>query len=148
MHNTVYDAPVFSDRIFVFWCHQEVFDCFACSKVNLYDMLLTYVYETFTEAFCVCYCYDVPSDGRLALLSGPFLFLFLLLLDGAGALVFFLNLVKAQLGYLQEVSAFCRCSCSPSRCCLVEHTSLVLWNTVLMTLYLAVMAWWLSHCKY
>ena len=84
----------------------------------------------------------------LDLLSDPFLFLFLLLLAGAGALIFFLILFKVQLEYLQEVSAFCRCSCSSSRCCLVEHISLALWNNVLMTLYLAVVVWWLSHCKY
>ena len=42
----------------------------------------------------------------LDLLSGPFLFLFLLLLDGTGALIFFLILLKAQLGYLKDVSAF------------------------------------------
>ena len=84
----------------------------------------------------------------LELLSGPFLFLFLLLLNGAGALIFFLILFNSQLGYLQDVSAFWRCSCSSSRCCLVEHTALALGNNVLMTLYLPVMAWWVSHCKY
>ena len=84
----------------------------------------------------------------LELLSGPFLFLFLLPLDDAGALIFFLILFNSQLGYLQDVSAFWRCSCSSSRCCLVEHTALALGNNVLMTLYLPVMAWWVSHCKY
>ena len=54
----VYDVTLFSDGILVFWSYQEVFDCFASSKVNLYAMFLTYVFETFNEAFCVCYCYD------------------------------------------------------------------------------------------
>ena len=40
------------------------------------------------------------------------------------------------------------CVCSSSSCSFVEHTSLALWNSVLMTLYLLDMAWWLSHCRY
>ena len=61
----VYDATLFCYGIFVFRCHQEVFDCFAPSKVDLYAMLLTYVFEAFTEASCVCYCYVISSDVGL-----------------------------------------------------------------------------------
>ena len=59
----IYDATLFCYEIFVFRCHQEVFDCLGPSKVNLYAMLLTYVFETFTEASCVCYCYVIYSEA-------------------------------------------------------------------------------------
>ena len=55
----VYDATLFCYGIFIFRCHQEVFDCFA---LDLYAMLLTYVFEAFTEVSCVCYCYVISSD--------------------------------------------------------------------------------------
>ena len=80
-------------------------------------------------------------------MSVTFFSMFLLLLDWGEALIYFI-LFKAHLGYLHVVRTFCRCFCSSSSCCLVEHTSLALWNNVLMALYLADMAWWLSHCKY
>ena len=145
----VYDVTLFSHGILVFWCHQVVFDCFASSKVNLVChvsyicfwnfhwgllcMLLlwcSFWWLTWTCClvhFCSCfYCFWMVQEH----------------------LIFCLILFKAQLGYLQDMSAFWRGSCFSSMCCLVEHTSLALWNNVLMTLYLAVMAWWLSHCKY
>ena len=46
----VYDATLFCYEIFTFRCHQEVFDCFVPTKVDLYAMLLTYVFKAFTEA--------------------------------------------------------------------------------------------------
>ena len=69
-------------------------------------------------------------------------------LDCLRTLVFFPTLFKAHLGYLHNVRACWIWSCSSFSCCFVEHTSFALWNKVLMTLYLADIEWWLSHCKY
>ena len=71
-----------------------------------------------------------------------------LLLDCLCAMVFFYALFKAHFGYLHTVRACLMWSCSFTRCCLVEQTSFALWNKVLMTLYFADMAWWLSHWRY
>ena len=70
----------------------------------------------------------------LDLLSDPFLFLFLLHLDGAEALIFFSILFKAHLGYLHDVRAFCRCSWSSFRFTVVDEslstttTSVLFWR--------------------
>ena len=71
----------------------------------------------------------------------------LLLLDVIGALIIFI-LFKPHSGYLHLVQTFWRSSSSSCNCCWLEHTALVLWYSVLITLYFADMAQWLSHCKY
>ena len=81
----------------------------------------------------------------LVLLSFSFLPLFL---DCVRTMVFFSTLFNAHLGYWHNERACWMCCCSSSSCCLVEQTSFALWNNVLMTLYLAEIAWWLFHCKY
>ena len=85
----VYDATLFGDWIFVFCCHQEVFDCFSSSKVHLYAMLLTNVlkFSLRLHVYVTVMMFLLMVD--LDLLSGPFLFLFLFLLDSAGALISF-----------------------------------------------------------
>ena len=76
-------------------------------------------------------------------------FLLLLLLLGlAGALVFNFILLIANPGYLHAVRTFWICVSSSSNWSFVEHIFLALWNNVLITLYLADMAWWLSHWRY
>ena len=105
-------------------------------------------FEAFIEAFCVWCCYVVSSVVRLGLVVCHIFLLVFVTFGWTEALIFFFILFKTHLGYLHVVRAFCRCSCSSSCCSLVEHTSLVLWNNVLMTLYLTDMAWCLSHCKY
>ena len=72
--------------------------------------------------------------------------LFLLFLSW-GCLIFIFTLLRAQMGYLFPISTFCRCS-SFSRSCWFEHTAMALWYSVFITLYLAAMVWWLSHCRY
>ena len=76
------------------------------------------------------------------------LLLLLLSFECIGALILFFILFKAHLGYLHLVRTFCRCYCSSCKCCWVKHTALALWNSVLITLYFADMAWWLSHFRY
>ena len=124
--------------IFIFRCHQEVFDCFAPSKVDLYAMLLTYVFEVYTEASCVCYCYVISSDIGLAFVVCSILIL-VVCFWYCRSTDLHLNPVQGPPRILAGCKTFCRCSCSSSRCCLVKHTSLALWNNVLMTLYLADM---------
>ena len=60
----------------------------------------------------------------------------------------FSTLSKAHLGYLHLVRAFLRWffSCWSSSGLL--HTVEALWERVWITLNLAEMWWWLSHCKY
>ena len=74
--------------------------------------------------------------------------LLLLSVGWFGALILFFILFKADVGYLHLARTFWRCSCSSCKCCVVKHTALALWKSVLITLYLAEMAWWLSCCKY
>ena len=59
------DATLLGDVISVFGCHQEVFDGLASSKIDLYAILLTSVFETFTQAFAVRNSYIGSSDVRL-----------------------------------------------------------------------------------
>ena len=59
------DATLLSNVISVFGCHQEVFDGLAPSKVDLYAILLTSVFETFTQAFAVRNSYIGSSGVRL-----------------------------------------------------------------------------------
>ena len=142
---SVYDATLLSNMVFVFRCHQEVFDgpaplkytCIPCFLHIFFILSLrSFVYGTTT---CVLML-------ELVLLLVCF-FLLLLSFEWTGALILFFILLKDHLGYLYLVRTFFRCSCSSWKCCEVEHTALVLWNSVLITLYFAGMAWWLSHCR-
>ena len=54
--------------------------------------------------------------------------------------------VKAHIGYMHLDRT--SCGCSFYRRCGLEHTVLVLWCSVLTTLYLAEMVWWLLQCRY
>ena len=60
----------------------------------------------------------------------------------------FCTLLMAQYGYLQFPRAPLRCFNSSLRSSGVVQTTLVLWVSVPMTLYLEDKLWWLSHCKY
>ena len=110
-------------------------------------MFLAYVFDAFTEAFYVWYCYAMSPSIGLWIVVCHILLPFLLLFDWTGALILFFILFKAHLRYLHVVRAFNGWSYSSSSSFLVEQTSLALWNNVQMTLYLADMAWWLSHCR-
>ena len=57
-----YYATLFGYVVFVFRCHQDVFEGLPSSKVNLYAMLLEYIFEAFTKAFYVWYCYVISSN--------------------------------------------------------------------------------------
>ena len=140
---SVNDATFLSDEISVFWCHQEVFDGFASFEEYLNAILLTSVFNTFTQAFNIWNSYVCSSFMGLVLPLSPLF----LLLDCLCTMVFFCALFKAHFGYLHAVRACLMWSCSFSRCSLVEQTSFALWNKVLMTLYFAAMAWWLSHWR-
>ena len=74
--------------------------------------------------------------------------LLLLLLLDLGVLIFSFIPLIAQSGYLHIDRALCICVCSSSSSCWLEHMCLALCNSELMMLYLFVMAWWLSHCRY
>ena len=65
-----------------------------------------------------------------------------------GVLFFNFILLMAQAGYLQADKTLYMCVCSSSNCSCLEQISFALCNSELITLYLLVMAWWLSHCKY
>ena len=51
--------------VFVFGCHQEVFDGPTPFKVYLYAMFLAYIFYAFTEAFSVWYHYVISFDVRV-----------------------------------------------------------------------------------
>ena len=63
------------------------------------------------------------------------------------ALLFIFILFKAHIEYLHLDETSCRCSTLCSSCGL-EHTALVLWSSVLTTLYLAETGRWVSQCRY
>ena len=50
---SVDDATLLSYRIFVFRCHQEVFDGFPHFEVHLYTMFPADSFYVFTQAFCI-----------------------------------------------------------------------------------------------
>ena len=145
---SIYDVTLFGYVVFVLRCHQEVFDGLAPCIVNLYAMFLAHILKLSLRPFMYGTVMQFLPVLDVELLSVTFFFLFLLLLDWTGALILFFILFKTHLGYLHVVRTFCRCSCSSSSCCLVEHTSIALWSNALMTLYLADMAWWLSLYRY
>ena len=58
----------------------------------------------------------------------------------------FCILFMVHLGYLHLTSASLRCCNSSFKSPGVVQTDLALWVSVPMTLYLADMLWWLSHC--
>ena len=60
----------------------------------------------------------------------------------------FWTLLMAQLGYLHLPRASFRCFNSSLRSSGVVQTTLALWMSVPVTLYLEDNLWWLSHCKY
>ena len=60
----------------------------------------------------------------------------------------FCTLLMAQYGYLQLPSTPLRCFSSSLRSSGVVQTTLALWVSVPMTLYLEDKLWWLSHNKY
>ena len=106
--------------IFIFRCQQGVFDGPTPFKVYLYAMFSVHIFDTFTKAFCKCYCYIISFDvrvGLVLLLDGFFL---LLLFSWLGALILFFILFEAHLGYLHLVRTFCSCSCSSCDYCEVE----------------------------
>ena len=78
----------------------------------------------------------------LLLLSEPLVSSQLLLIT------LFWTLLMAQLGYLHLPRASLRCFNSSLRSSGVVQTTLALWVSVPMTLYLEDTLWWLSHCKY
>ena len=90
------------------------------------------------------------------LLVPPLSSLFVLLLLLSEALVsfqlllitLFWTLLMAQLGYLHLPRASFRCFNSSLRSSGVVQTTLALWVSVPMTLYLEHKLWWLSHCNY
>ena len=65
-----------------------------------------------------------------------------------GLVSLFFALSKADLGYLQWVRAFLRCSISFWSNWGLLHTVFALWVRVFITLYLAERWWWLPHCRY
>ena len=144
---SVYDATFLCFKIFGFRCHQSLMvlpplknTWIPCSCTHFY---------TFTKVFGIWYHYIVSFDVRVG--TGTVAYWFLLV-DISFWMVRstdpVLILFKAHLGYLHLVRTFCTCSCSSCNCCEVEHTVLDLTNSVLITLYFAEMAWWLSHCRY
>ena len=46
-------------------------------KYTCMPCFLHVFFETFTETFCVCYCYVIPSDGRLGLVWSILVFVFI-----------------------------------------------------------------------
>ena len=74
-----------------------------------------------------------------------FLVLFLTVL---GVLFFNFILLMANAGYLQACNTLCMGVFSSSSWSWLEQISLPLCNSVLISLHLLAMAWWLSHCKY
>ena len=47
------DPTLFQDRIFILRGHQEAFDGSTSFKIHLYTMLVTGVFETFTDTFMI-----------------------------------------------------------------------------------------------
>ena len=62
MSVSVYDATLLGYVIFVFGCHQEVFDGPAPFEVYLNAIFPAYIFYTLTEAFCVRNHYVVSFD--------------------------------------------------------------------------------------
>ena len=84
---------------------------------------MPHIFQTFTKAFCIWY-HLMLQLALVLLLVGFLLLLFSFV--WLGALILFLILFKAHPGYLHLVRTFCRCFCSSSSFCEVEHTALAL----------------------
>ena len=88
----------------------------------------------------------VPLFSSLVLLL---LLLFVALVSSQLLLItLFCTILMAQLGYLHLPRASLRCFNSSLRSSGVLQTTLALWVSIPMTLYLEDKLWWLSHCKY
>ena len=136
---SVYDATLLDYVVFIFGCHQEVFDGPALWSILEYHISYIFFY-TLTEAFHVRNHYVVFLMLEMLLILVSFFLLLLLSFGIMGALIFFFILFKAHSGYLLLVRTFCRCSCSSCKCCRLEQTALALWYSVLITLSFADMA--------
>ena len=89
--------------------------------------------------------YGTVMKGLLMVLVLVPLLLFLVVL---GVLFLTFMLLMALAGYLQADKTLFMCVCSSSSWSWLEHISLALCSSELITLYLLDMAWWLSNCKY
>ena len=143
LHSTL--SHLLGYKIFVLGCHQEVSDGFAtfeytCIQYFLQTVFMLSLRPFYMVVLCSFFCSWSWYCSFLVLLLVPFGWL--------GALVLFFILFKVHLWYLYLFLTFWRCSCSSRNSCVVEHTALALWEHVLITLYFAHMAWWLSNCKY
>ena len=64
---SIYDTTFLSDEIFIFWCHQEVFDGFASFEENLNAIFLASIFDTFPQAFDVWHSYVCSSFGMVVI---------------------------------------------------------------------------------
>ena len=134
-------ATLFCYVVFIFWCHQFIFQGLSTLKVHLYAIFL----PMFLKLSLSPLLYGTVMEFLLMLLLLLFL---LLLLDVFGVLFFNFILFMAHDGYLQADKTVSMCINSSSSWSWLEQMFFALCSNELITLYLLAMAWWLSHCKY
>ena len=135
------DSTLIHKRIFVLGSHQEAFDGITSFEVYLHSIFLASSFRGFHSALysMAPLCKDFVS-GCQSCSSCWFLW--------AGVFILIFTLLRAQAGYLHLVRTFfkwCSSCCNNSG---LEHMVLAPWCRVPITLYLELMAWWLSHCMY
>ena len=100
-------ATLFCCVVFVFRCHQFIFQGLSTLEMYLYAISFTYVLETLTEALIVRYCNVTSIDG----IGSGVLVVVLAVLE---VLVFNFIPIMAHVGYFQDDRTFCVCVCSSS----------------------------------
>ena len=135
----VYYATFVGNVVFIFGCHQFIFQGLATFEMNFYAIYRPHVLDCFTQAFFIWNSY--MGFGLCLECS--------VVLPGFWCI------------YLQLHSSYCPvwvfacchgllyvCVCSSSSNLLLEQMFFALCRSVLMILNLLFMAWRLSHCKY
>ena len=134
-------ATLFCYVVFIFWCHQFIFQ--GLFTLKMYCM--PYLLQMFLKLSLRPLLYGTVMTLLLMVLVLVPLLLFLAVLE---VLFFNFILLMAHAGYLQADKTLFTCVCSSSSWSWLVQISLALCNSELITSYLLDMAWWLSHCKY